>query len=540
MNAPLRNLNIEAFAEPSLIAVPDAVPRTLLRFLTCGSVDDGKSTLIGRLLFEAGAIPDDQLANLDSDSDRHGTTGGRDYALLVDGLAAEREQGITIDVAYRYFSTPRRSFIVADTPGHEQYTRNMATGASTADLAVILIDASKGVLPQTRRHAYIAAMLGIRHVVLAVNKMDLVSFSEGRFRAIEREALAVLAPLGFEVITALPLAARSGDNITGASPAMPWYHGPALLAHLEQADISRSASGPARFPVQWVNRPDADFRGFSGIMATGYLKPGDAIRVLPSGREANVRRIVTADGDIEIASPGTVPTLVLDREIDVSRGDVIVAAADRLLPVRRFSARLLWMAEEAFDPARKLKLKLASAGANVIAIEISHLVDIHSYDTAPAARMAANAIAGVTLVLDRAIAVVDHGEDRILGSFILIDAVSGATVALGIADSHALAGGRAGTAMSWNWRRLFRQTGERPLRSITKAVTWRITGSLDTFLLSWLFTQSAKVAAAISLAEVVTKLALYYAHERAWARSTFGLSPASAKDAAESTEGAGI
>jgi sulfate adenylyltransferase large subunit len=537
MNAPLRNLDIEAIAD---IATVDVAPRTLLRLLTCGSVDDGKSTLIGRLLFEAGAVPEDQLANLDSDSGRHGTTGGRDYALLVDGLAAEREQGITIDVAYRYFSTPRRSFIVADTPGHEQYTRNMATGASTAGLAVILIDASKGVLPQTRRHAYIASMLGIRHVVLAVNKMDLVGFSEARFRSIEREALAALAPLGFDVVTAIPLAARSGDNIIGSSPAMRWYRGPTLLGHLEQVDISQKAQGPVRFPVQWVSRPDADFRGFSGVMASGHLKRGATVKVLPSGYQARVSRIVTADGDIETTGPGTVPTLVFDREIDVSRGDVVVAAEDRLRPVRRFSARLLWMAEEAFDPARKLKLRLASAGANVIDIEIDHLVDIHTYGTAPAARLGTNTIAGVTLALDRAIVVVDHDQDSILGSFILIDAVSSATVALGVADSRALARDKTGDVISWNWRRLLRPTGERPLRSIVKAVTWRITGSLDTFLLSWLFTQSAKLAAAISLAEVVTKLVLYYWHERAWAQSTFGLSAALRKDAAESTEGAGI
>jgi sulfate adenylyltransferase large subunit len=537
MNAPLRKLDIATVAE---IAVASAASRTLLRFLTCGSVDDGKSTLIGRLLFEAGAVPDDQLASLDHDSHRHGTTGGRDYALLVDGLAAEREQGITIDVAYRYFSTARRSFIVADTPGHEQYTRNMATGASTADLAIILIDASKGVLPQTRRHAYICAMLGIRHVVLAVNKMDLADFSEERFRSIEREALAVLAPLGFEAIITLPLAARSGDNITGPSPAMPWHLGPSLLAHLERVDISQKAAGPFRFPVQWVNRPDADFRGFSGIMASGHLRTGDAIKVLPSGRAAVVRRIVTADGDVKAAHPGMVPTLVLDREIDVSRGDVIVAAGDRLRPVRRFSARLLWMAEEAFAPDRKLRLRLASSDANVIGIEIGHLVDIHSYGTAPAARLGTNTIAGVTLSLDRALAVVDHGENRILGSFILVDPVTGATVALGIADSRTLPRSKATTAISGGWHTLFRPTGERPLRSIVKAITWRITGSLDTFLLSWLFTQSAKVAAAISLAEVVTKLVLYYVHERAWARSEFGLSSAAKGRESESTEGAGI
>jgi sulfate adenylyltransferase large subunit len=539
MNAPLREFEIADAVTPTLVEVPQVTPRTLLRFLTCGSVDDGKSTLIGRLLFEAGAVPDDQLAGLDRDSDRHGTTGGRDYALLVDGLAAEREQGITIDVAYRYFSTLHRSFIVADTPGHEQYTRNMATGASTADLAVILIDASKGVLPQTRRHAYIAAMLGISHVVLAVNKMDLVDFSEKRFREIEQDALAALAPLGFDLITAIPLAARSGDNMIRRSPAMPWYQGSTLLGYLENVDISRETFAGFRFPVQWVSRPDASFRGFSGLVTSGQIGHGDAVKILPSGLEARVRRIVTADGDLEMAGSGMVPTLVLDREIDISRGDVIVAVNDLLRPVRKLSGRLLWMAEHAFDPTRKLRLKLANVDANVIGLEIEHLIDVHSFGNLPAGLLGANALAAVTLALDRSIAVVDHREDRILGRFILIDALSGATVALGVVDRRAFSDIKPGSVGS-HFRRLFRPTGERPLRSVVKAVTWRITGSADTFLLSWLFTQSAKVAAAISLSEVVTKLALYYVHERAWARSTFGLRAASERNAADSMDGAGI
>jgi sulfate adenylyltransferase large subunit len=545
MNIALRTHDLDEAAKaaaPKSIPLEkgDAVPRTLLRFLTCGSVDDGKSTLIGRLLFEAGAVPDDQIESLDRDSSRHSTTGGRDYALLVDGLAAEREQGITIDVAYRYFSTPRRSFIVADTPGHEQYTRNMATGASNAELAIILIDASKGVLPQTRRHAYIAAMLGIRHVVLAINKMDLVDFSKERFGAIEREALMALAPLGFAGILTLPLAARSGDNIAQPSAAMTWYRGPTLLQHLEQVDIGFEARGPFRFPVQWVNRPDADFRGFSGIVASGTLKTGDRIKVLPSGREADIHRIVTADGDLETAGTGNVPTLVLDREIDVSRGDVIVSANDRLRPVKRLSARLLWMAATRFDAARRLKLKLASTDATVTGIEIQHLVDIHSYEPKSGDQLAINDIARVNVMLDRAIVAADHKESRLLGSFILIDAISGATVALGIVENDAASGTSAATKVSGLWRKFLSPTGERPLRSIVKAITWRITGSVDTFLLSWLFTQSAKLAAAISLAEVLTKLVLYYGHERVWARSTFGLSASLSKDAADSTDGAGI
>ncbi len=548
MNALLRTADIapiaSSWAAPNALAVPNSLnapaPRTLLRFLTCGSVDDGKSTLIGRLLFEAGAIPDDQIASLDKDSSRHGTTGGRDYALLVDGLAAEREQGITIDVAYRYFSTPQRSFIVADTPGHEQYTRNMATGASTADLAIILIDASKGVLPQTRRHAYIASMLGIRQVVLAVNKMDLVGFSEARFRDIEREARAALSTLDFTHVAALPMAARSGDNIAASSSAMPWSHGPSLLAYLEQVDVAPVEQGPFRFPVQWVNRPDADFRGFAGVVASGSVAVGDAIKVLPSGRTAVIARIVTAGGDQEAAQSATVPTLVLDREIDVSRGDVIVAAGDPIRPLKRFGARLLWMAEQPHDPNRKLRLKLASTDANVAAIEIRQLVDIHTYGAVEDTGLAMNAIAQCILALDTPVVVADHAQDRTLGSFILIDAISGATVALGVVDSRAAGGAAAALQSPGLLQRLFPPTGERPRRSVVKALTWRATGSADTFLLAWLFTQSAKVAVAISATEIVTKLVLYYGHERLWARSTFGLAQAPTPEDANSTHGAGI
>jgi bifunctional enzyme CysN/CysC len=524
MNAPVRLKGLDKGMTPVSVQLAETGQRSLLRFLTCGSVDDGKSTLIGRLLFEAGAVPDDLLATLDKDSERHGTTGGRDFALLVDGLAAEREQGITIDVAYRYFSTEVRSFIVADTPGHEQYTRNMATGASTADLAIILIDARKGVLPQTRRHAYIAAMLGIRYVVLAVNKMDLVDYSEDRFRSIERDALAIIAPLGFVEAVAIPIASRDGVNIASASPLTPWYRGLPLLTHLEKVEIGGRQTGPFRFPVQWVNRPNADFRGFSGSVASGLVKTGDAIKVLPSGQSAVVKSIVSPDGDALEAGTGEVPTLVLDREIDVSRGDVIVAASDGLQASRRFAARLLWMSANALDPSAPLRLKLASTEANLNSIDLSHLIDIHSYEAIAAAPLSMNGIAGVRITLDRAIVAIDHDQDRVLGSFILIDPVSGATVGLGVVDSKAYRAEAADAeAKPGLLRRLFFSSNETHLRSFAKAFTWRAAGSLATFLLSWLFTQDVTIAAAIGATEVVAKFALYYIHERAWAQIGFGL-----------------
>jgi sulfate adenylyltransferase large subunit len=539
MNAPVRSPSADQAQKLATSAFPAAAERSLLRFLTCGSVDDGKSTLIGRLLFEAGAVPDDLLITLDKDSERHGTTGGRDFALLVDGLAAEREQGITIDVAYRYFSTPKRSFIVADTPGHEQYTRNMATGASTADLAVILIDARKGVLPQTRRHAYIASMLGIRHVVLAVNKMDLVEFSEDRFRSIERDALAIIAPLGFHEAVAIPIASRDGVNIATASPSTPWYKGLALLTHLEQVEIGSRQSGPFRFPVQWVNRPNADFRGFSGSVASGFVRPGDAIKVLPSGQNALVQSIFSPDGETLEAGIGEVPTLVLDREIDVSRGDVIVAANDGLQASRRFAARLLWMGAQWLDPSAPLRLKLASTEANVTAIDLSHLIDIHSYEAVAAAPLGMNALAGVRITLDRAITAIDHDQDRVLGSFILIDPVSGATVGLGVVDSKAYRAEAAHTEAKSGWlRRIFYSSNETHLRSFAKAFTWRAAGSLATFLLSWVFTQDVRIAAAIGATEVVSKFALYYVHERAWALISFGLKKPPSPN--ENKDGGGI
>jgi sulfate adenylyltransferase subunit 1 len=416
------------------VPAPSVREASLLRLLTCGSVDDGKSTLLGRLLFDSNAVLDDQLAALDHDSKRFGThSGHRDFALLVDGLSAEREQGITIDVAYRYFSTTRRSFIVADTPGHEQYTRNMATGASNAELAIILVDARKGILPQTLRHSFIVSMVGVRHVVLAVNKMDLVDFDQGIYDSIVTAYAEAVATLGFVSIVPIPLCAREGDNIAERSERTPWYRGLHLLEYLEEVTIGE-APGQARhlhFPVQWVNRPDLDFRGYAGTVATGTVCVGDAVTVLPNRRHSTIARIVTADGDLPSASAGQAVTLTLEDAIDVSRGDVIVHASSMLQARRRATARLLWMADQALRPGQSFIIKLGTAEANANVVLLRHAVDIHSFQDQKADGLAMNAIGVVDLAFDRAIAATGYGQDRELGSFILIDRMTNQTVALG-------------------------------------------------------------------------------------------------------------
>ena len=405
----------------------------LLRFITCGSVDDGKSTLIGRMLWEARQVFDDQLAALEADSKRHGTQGdGIDFALLVDGLAAEREQGITIDVACRFFATPRRKFIVADTPGHEQYTRNMVTGASTAEVAVLLVDARQGVLTQTRRHAYLASLVGIRHVVLAVNKMDLVDFDAARFERIREEFAAFAAPLGFADITAVPLSALQGDNITDRSAHTPWYAGPTLMGYLETVEVGRRSDETLVFPVQWVNRPSADFRGFSGTIASGAVAVGDPIRVTASGQVATVRRIVTMDGDLPRAQAGDAVTLTLDREIDASRGDV-VARADRPLQLSdQFEAVLVWMHEDAGLVGRVYDCKLATqwAGASITAIK--HGVNVNTLAHEPCRQLALNEIAVCNLALSKPLVLESYDRLPALGSFILVDRFTHATVGAGM------------------------------------------------------------------------------------------------------------
>ncbi|MBL7502729.1 sulfate adenylyltransferase subunit CysN [Frankia nepalensis] len=410
--------------------------KSMLRFITCGSVDDGKSTLIGRLLYDAKLVFSDQLAALESDSRKVGTQGGElDFALLVDGLAAEREQGITIDVAYRFFSTEKRKFIVADTPGHEQYTRNMVTGASTADLAVILIDARKGVLTQTRRHSYLVSLLGIRHVVLAVNKLDLVDYSRDVFEAIEADYRTFVAQIGLEgdAIAAIPLSALRGDNITEPSPNTPWYTGPTLVGHLETITIDdATADGPFRLPVQWVNRPDLDFRGFAGQIAGGTIHPGDRIRALPSGQESTVARIVTADGDLTTAIAGQSVTLTLADEIDVSRGDLLAAADSPAEVADQFECHLVWMNTEPMLPGRPYLLKIGTRTVNATLAQPKYKVNVNTLEHTAAKTLELNEIGVANLNLDRAVPFDPYATNRDTGGFILIDRYTHATVAAGL------------------------------------------------------------------------------------------------------------
>ncbi|MFN5083130.1 MAG: sulfate adenylyltransferase subunit CysN [Brevundimonas sp.] len=406
----------------------------LLRVLTCGSVDDGKSTLIGRLLYDARAIFDDHLATLEADSARVGTQGGDiDFALLVDGLAAEREQGITIDVAYRFFATERRKFIVADCPGHEQYTRNMVTGASTADAAILLVDARKGVLTQTRRHAYLVSLLGVRHLILAVNKMDLVDGAQAVFDAIVAEFTAFAAKLGQTEVHAVPLSALRGDNVLTAGTLTPWYDGPPLMTLLERLPVGDDlAAGPFRLPVQWVNRPGPDFRGFAGLIAAGSVAPGDAVKVLPGGAVSRVARLVTADGDLDRAVAGQSVTLTLTDEIEVSRGAVLAAADAPLEVADQFEATLVWMDEEPLLPGRPYLIRLGTRQAGVQVTDLKHRVNVNTLEPQPATRLELNAIAVAKLSLDAPVAFAPYPENRDLGGFILIDRISNRTVGAGM------------------------------------------------------------------------------------------------------------
>jgi bifunctional enzyme CysN/CysC len=410
--------------------------KSLLRFLTCGSVDDGKSTLIGRLLYDTKLLFEDTLASLEKDSKKFGTDGDNiDFALLVDGLEAEREQGITIDVAYRFFATDKRKFIVADTPGHEQYTRNMATGASNSDLAVILIDARKGVLTQSRRHAYIASLLGIRHVVLAVNKIDLVDYSQATFDAIVADFRAFSSKLGFASEVAIPLSARYGVNVMEKSAEMPWYKGPSLLAHLETVDVDTAlADTPFRLPVQWVNRPDLDFRGFSGTIAGGRVRPGDSITVAKSGKSSTATRIVTMDGDKSEAVAGDAITLTLADEVDISRGDVLAAPGARPNVSDQFAAHLLWMADEELLPGRQYLLKLGTATVPATVSGLKHKIDVNTLDSHAARTLALNEVGYANFSLSQPLAFDAYRDNRDTGGFILIDRFTNATVGAGMID----------------------------------------------------------------------------------------------------------
>ena len=409
--------------------------KSLLRFITCGSVDDGKSTLIGRLLWESQLLFEDQLAALEADSKRVGTQGEElDFALLLDGLAAEREQGITIDVAYRFFSTDTRKYIVADTPGHEQYTRNMVTGASTADCAVILLDARKGVLTQSRRHSYLVSLLGIHHVAVALNKMDLVGFSEERFREIEREYRAFAAQLGLEEVTVIPMSALRGDNVTERSEAMPWYSGPTLMEYLEavEVDQERMQDAPFRLPVQWVNRPTSEFRGFAGTIAGGSVAPGDRVVVLPRGQETSVARVVTFDGDLERGVAGQAVTLTLADEVDVSRGDVIAPADSPAQVGDQFEATVVWMADEPLLRGRTYLMRVGTKTVPATVAPIKHRLDVDTLDRIAADELQLNEIGVVELELGEPIAFDPYAENRDTGGFILIDRITNATVGAGL------------------------------------------------------------------------------------------------------------
>jgi bifunctional enzyme CysN/CysC len=415
-------------------APPAPEQQSLLRFITCGSVDDGKSTLLGRLLYESQLIPDDQLAALKRDSKRVGTRGGEpDFALLVDGLAAEREQGITIDVAYRFFATAKRKFIAADTPGHEQYTRNMVTGASTAQLAVILLDARRGVLTQTRRHSFLASLMGISQVVLAVNKMDLVEYSRETFERLTADYRAFAALLGLKDVTAIPLSAVHGDNVVQHGANMPWYAGPTLLEHLEQVVVDEAPGLPLRFPVQWVNRPNADFRGYAGQIVSGSVRPGDRVRVLPGGKyESRVARIVTAQGDLASAQAGQSVTLTLDSELGVSRGDII-AASEALPPeAKHFEVTVIWLHEEPMLQGRTYLLKSQARTCAATITPLKHRINVNTLERLPAERLELNDVGVCEMELDRELVFEPYAVNRALGGFILIDRLTNNTVGAGL------------------------------------------------------------------------------------------------------------
>jgi len=504
--------------------------KSLLRFIACGSVDHGKSSLLGRLLYEAKLVPDDQLATLRNDSRRHGNGDELDFSLLFDGLAAEREQKITIDLAYRFFATEKRKFIVADAPGHEQYTRNMATGASTADLALILVNAQSGLTQQTRRHTLIATTLGVRHLLVAVNKMDLVDWSQAAFAAIEDKFRSFAGHLGAASITFIPTSARGGDNVVNRSAHMDWYRGPTLLEHLETVDVSAQATQrPFRMSVQWVNRPTAEFRGYCGLIAGGAVRPGMAVRVLPSGRSTRIDRIVTATGELARAEAGQSVTLTLTDEVDASRGDMIVDAEAPATVTDQLDARIFWMGQGTLAPGGRYLLKLGTAKAAAAVTGPLRVIDLaRDGDAAPADRLMSNEFGLCRLQLDRPLAFDRYDENRETGGFILIDPESHDTVAMGLvenavtpaAPSASRASRFAGSLVS----RLAHLLGTREshARSVAKAVSWRATGSFDTFIISFVITGNTVIAGSIAATEIATKILLYYFHERIWALVPWG------------------
>ena len=426
----------ELIAKDILAYLDSQENKSFLRFITCGSVDDGKSTLIGRLLYDSKLIYEDQLASIENDSKKSGTQGDKiDLALLVDGLAAEREQGITIDVAYRFFSTDKRKFIVADTPGHEQYTRNMATGASTADLAILLIDARYGVQIQTRRHAYIASLLGIKHIVCAINKMDLLNFSEDIYNKINTEFNEFSIDLGFSDVTSIPMSALDGDNVTNRSKRAPWYQGLTLLEHLETVNVDTDTqSQPFRLPVQWVNRPNLDFRGFSGTIASGSIKTGEEIIVLPSGKRSKIKEIITFDGSLEAANEDQAVTLSLVDEIDISRGDIICSKEHPAEQSDQFQAHILWMSDKELFPGRQYLLKTTNKSVLASVTKLKHKINVNDLSLEPGKTLSLNEVGVCTLSLGAPIAFDTYMNNRTTGSFILIDRLTNATVGVGMFD----------------------------------------------------------------------------------------------------------
>ncbi|PPD14701.1 MAG: sulfate adenylyltransferase [Methylobacterium sp.] len=524
-------------------SVAEAAPaRSVLRFITCGSVDDGKSTLIGRILYECGAVFEDHLEALDRDSQKFGTNGkALDFALLVDGLAAEREQGITIDVAYRYFQTPKRHFIVADTPGHEQYTRNMATGASTADVAILLVDARKGLLPQTRRHSFIVSTMGVRQVIVAINKMDLVGYDEAVFRAIEADYRAIAAGLGFESITCIPVSAREGDNLTTLSPQTPWFTGTPLLPLLETLDVApaRDENPAFALPVQWVNRPNLDFRGFSGTIATGRVAVGDAIEALPSRRESRIARIVTADGDLDTAFAGQAVTLVLADEIDLSRGDVIAApvaarASSRPRIRTEIEARVILTGEKVIEKGTAFLVKLGTAMATATIVTIHERTNIESFAGEPAESLALNAIGRVRLAFDKPLVLADYVQSRELGGFILIDRLTNETSAFGFVLPDPAPDLKDATEIDRAIARVLGPEGSAKRQARLHFVTWRVASALGVAGIVFALSGDATVAALAGLADVTLRPAARAFHDAVWRKIR------ERREAALSLDGGGI
>ena len=501
--------------------------KPLLRFITCGSVDDGKSTLIGRLLYDADLAADDMLETLESDSRKHGTQGEElDFALLVDGLAAEREQGITIDVAYRYFATDKRKFIVADTPGHEQYTRNMAVGASTADVAILLVDARKGILPQTRRHSVITSMFGVRHVVVAVNKMDLVDYSEEVFRKIEQDFRDFAKHLRFTSIYVAPMVAKDGDNLVHGSTKMPWHKGPPLLTYLEGVAVEDTTRiAPFRYPVQWVNRPNLDFRGFSGFISGGNIRPGDIVRILPAGRDTRVARVVTYDGDLESGVSGQSVTLTLAEEIDVSRGDMLCSPVSPAKVGDRLEAQILWLVREPLVVDKTYLLKI---GAKITAATISAVnarIEIETGLAAPlepGATLQFNEIGEASLSLETMIACDPFIDNRETGGFILIDRITNETAAVGMVKTVASSLGRSAPTLT-DLSYASMEGVAAPIAasaptttSLGKTLAFAAAGGITTFGVVAAFGQDAGLAAQIALAETGALAVLHYVFEKFW------------------------